>query len=142
MQFTPLQKLAAFAFLIQNVQAAAVNIAETFEANANLTERRADIYGWAMFYDRYDCTRPSGRWVSMSNDGCLANEIGRGSINIRPQTGLDPHLVMSPGYNCDCQQQCIDINNSGDSNYCFDLSAYDTGNSYRFIQEGCGKNNC
>ena len=66
-------------------------------------------YGYATFYDDNACTENPGTAVSMANDGCLANEIGRNSIYIQPGCLFVGYLVWSPGTDCDCQDECAPV---------------------------------
>ena len=66
-------------------------------------------YGYATFYDDNACTENPGTAVSMADDGCLANEIGRNSIYIQPGCLGVGYLVWSPGTDCDCQDECAPV---------------------------------
>lgn len=52
---------------------------------------------WGQFCDDTNCQVNCGQWVDLSNSGCLANEGGRNSLNIK-SNGPDPMfgLVCTP----------------------------------------------
>lgn len=97
--------------------------------------------GYATFYNDNACTKNPGQAVSMGNSGCLANEIGRNSIYIQGSCGGAPSLVWSPGTNCNCQNECKAVPNPF-NNHCWNLNGNKGASSFRFIEQGCGANNC
>lgn len=123
-------------------------VAQFANANAvpNPPVRRAleQSWGYATFYDDNACGKNPGHAVSMGNDGCLANEYGRNSIYIQSGTkmlGGHVSLVWSPNNECDCQDDCVGIKYSNDD-YCWNLNGHAGANSFRFIRQRCGANNC
>lgn len=101
--------------------------------------------GYATFYDDHNCKDNPGRPVSLKNSGCLANEIGRNSIYVQRPCELMRYfnglsLVWSPGNDCNCQNDCAGINYRVQG--CWDLGNHQGASSFRFIREGCSRNNC
>lgn len=98
--------------------------------------------GYATFYDDHACSQNPGEAVALNNAGCLANEIGRNSIYVQApcveQPG-GPSMVWSPGTNCNCQNDCAVVPSTQG---CWDLAGHAGASSFRFIEQGCGSNNC
>nr|POF22234.1 hypothetical protein CFP56_36319 [Quercus suber] len=85
------------------------------------------------------CTQNGGIGVDITNDGCL-NEAGRGSVYI-PNNGDAAFtyclVITSNDGTCSCQNVGYNFTPTG---FCKTLNPSDQ--SYRFIQEACGQNNC
>ncbi|KAI1764247.1 hypothetical protein GGR53DRAFT_466515 [Hypoxylon sp. FL1150] len=79
---------------------------------------------WAQFCDDAACSENCGQSVSVSNDGCLANEGNRRSLSFSPST------------NCGCQSACMTIVDSTPS--CTDITSHiEPAQSYRFQEGNC-----
>ncbi|GAM91391.1 hypothetical protein ANO11243_094410 [Dothideomycetidae sp. 11243] len=103
-------------------------------------------YGWANFYDDNACTVGRGIAVDMGNHGCL-REYGRNSILINAgfnnnagQSNLA--LIFTPGDQCNCQRECVEVNINNEQAYCWNLNGNVDATSFRFVLNGCPPNNC
>nr|POF22233.1 hypothetical protein CFP56_36318 [Quercus suber] len=94
---------------------------------------------FANFFDDSSCTQNGGIGVDITDDGCL-NEAGRSSVYI-PANGDSATtycLVITSGDgSCSCQNVGYNFTPTG---FCKTLNPSDQ--SYRFIKEACGPNNC
>ncbi|KAK3681333.1 hypothetical protein B0T22DRAFT_387931 [Podospora appendiculata] len=93
---------------------------------------------WAQFCDDTDCSQGCGESVQVSNPGCLG-ETGRRSILFHGGAGGDYALVVSPSGNCPCQSTCASVPTGVQ---CWDISQYQSAQSFRFIGGSCGADNC
>lgn len=109
-----------------------------------VNEKRCVGWGYGTFYNDHHCRQNGGIAVSMNNDGCLANQINRNSIYIQEpcsRRNNGPSLVWSPGRNCNCQNNCRRVPREN-NNFCWNLGGNPGAQSFRFIMQGCGGNNC
>jgi len=94
---------------------------------------------FANFFDDSACSVNGGIGVSIDNSGCLS-EGGRGSVYI-PANGNPATtycLVITSGDGtCTCQNVGFNFTPTG---FCKTLNPSDQ--SYRFIKQACGPNNC
>jgi hypothetical protein len=100
--------------------------------------------GYGTFYDDNACNKNPSVAFSMGNSGCIANQIGRNSIYIQGACVSGeggPSLVWSPGTSCGCQNECKTVPKSN-TNHCWNLNGNKAAKSFRFIEQGCGANNC
>ena len=108
--------------------------------------RGAHAQVWAQFCDDGACTVNCGESVDTDNPGCL-NEVGRNSIYFHGEfNNRDSNsLVFSPTSDCPCQNECLDgiVTSTGyGGGYCYSLEGNVFAESFRFIEGGCGADNC
>ena len=96
---------------------------------------------WAQFCDDNACSVNCGASVAVNNPGCL-DEYGRGSIAFHGDIDLYYSLVMSPGPDCPCQDECIEGIVYGGVPDCYDLAGHTSAESFRFVGQSCDANNC
>ncbi|GAB1733928.1 hypothetical protein NU195Hw_g9338t1 [Hortaea werneckii] len=110
--------------------------------SAAVVEKRCVNHGYATFYNDHACRDNPSIAYSMGNDGCIANEVNRNSIYIQGDCFKESlSMVWTPGSNCGCQNDCAAVPNKG-NNHCWDLGGHKYAQSFRFIRQGCGSNNC
>ncbi|KAI1764251.1 hypothetical protein GGR53DRAFT_466519 [Hypoxylon sp. FL1150] len=91
---------------------------------------------WASFCEDTACSVNCGASVDVGNPGCLSPERNRKSIAFHGSNFPGHYLVFSPGVNCNCQNDCIDIAGSGTPS-CMDISGNAGASSFRFQQTTC-----
>lgn len=101
---------------------------------------------YAQFCDDTDCSQNCGESVSVNNPGCL-KEANRHWIKFHGTNAQQASLVLSPGDDCACQNECINeivagstVINVGPG--CYSLSGHSGAYSFRFIGGGCTIDNC
>ena len=96
---------------------------------------------WVQFCDDSDCNDNCGIPVDATNPGCL-NEVGRGSIWYQGGMLEDVSLVVSPGTDCPCQDDCFAALTVDSTAGCYTLENVEGAQSFRFIGNSCEANNC
>ncbi|KAI6084400.1 hypothetical protein F4821DRAFT_170162 [Hypoxylon rubiginosum] len=91
---------------------------------------------WAQFCDDTACNTNCGVAVNVGNPGCLSPEGNRKGIKIHGSNFPGHYLVFSPGLDCNCQNDCIDIPGSGAPS-CIDITGNAAAQSFRFQQTTC-----
>ncbi|GAM83783.1 hypothetical protein ANO11243_017730 [Dothideomycetidae sp. 11243] len=103
--------------------------------------------GYGTFYKGSGCKKDPSVAFAFNNAGCLANELGRGSLYVQPGAadtgfGRTISMVFSPGKECGCQNHCEAVAHNGGSDYCWEFGDKPVAQSFRFIEQACGGNNC
>ncbi|KDQ10791.1 hypothetical protein BOTBODRAFT_177864 [Botryobasidium botryosum FD-172 SS1] len=127
----------AIMFFFALYTALASAIAVTIESRNSSAIVRRDNF--ANFFDDAACTVNGGIGVDIYNDGCLA-EGGRRSVYIpRSFTPGDSMCLVKTRRDgsCSCQDEGFNFTPTG---FCAVLDP--SFQSYRFIDEACGHNNC
>ncbi|KAI1764252.1 hypothetical protein GGR53DRAFT_466520 [Hypoxylon sp. FL1150] len=89
---------------------------------------------WAQFCDDTACNENCGLSVDVRDPGCLSPEHNRKSIKFHGDTFPEHFLVFSPGTDCNCQNDCIDIDYEPS---CIDISRNAAALSFRFQEVTC-----